>query len=38
MGPSLGTTGYAAAQVRYHAEFEGVYPGRLADLEAFYKL
>jgi hypothetical protein len=29
----LGTTGYAAAQVWYLAEFEGISPGHLADLE-----
>jgi hypothetical protein len=33
MGRGLGTTGYAAAQVWYHAEFEGISPGLLADLE-----
>jgi hypothetical protein len=33
MGRGLVTTGYAAAQVWYHAEFEGISPGHLADLE-----
>jgi hypothetical protein len=33
MGQSLGRTGSAAAQVWYHAEFEGISPGHLADLE-----
>jgi hypothetical protein len=32
MARGLGTTGYAAAQVWYHAQFEGT-PGHLADLE-----
>jgi hypothetical protein len=33
MGRGLGTTGYAAAQVWYHAEFDGISPGHLADLK-----
>jgi hypothetical protein len=33
MGRGLDTTGYAAAQVWCHAEFEGISPGHLADLE-----
>jgi hypothetical protein len=33
MGRGLGTTGYAAAQVWYHAELEGISPGHLVDLE-----
>jgi hypothetical protein len=33
MGRALGTTGNAANQVWYHAEFEGISPGHLADLE-----
>jgi hypothetical protein len=38
MGRGLGTTGYAAAQVLYHAEFEGISPGNLADLERMLHL
>jgi hypothetical protein len=33
MGRGLGKTGYAAAQVWFHAEFERTSPGLLADLE-----
>jgi hypothetical protein len=33
MGRGLGTTGYAAAQVWYHVEFEGISTGHLAGLE-----
>jgi hypothetical protein len=29
----MGTTRYAAAQIWYHAEYVGVSPGHLADLE-----
>jgi hypothetical protein len=33
LGQGLGTTGYVAAQGWYHAEFEGISPAHLADLE-----
>jgi hypothetical protein len=33
MGRGLGTTGYAEAQVWQYTDFEGISPGRLADME-----